>query len=154
MTPAELDPQKFIHGPDNRAFLGSGNNLFARSKVSELTIKLGEEKASLDKNGGLDVDVYTWKLLIVPRKGTQRFSTNGDSGAAIFDIRGYVVGIVTASNGVTDDGRACWRGIPDKGSSHPRQLTKAEETGVTFAAPIKWVLDDIQDFTGQRVRLA
>ncbi|KAI1815448.1 hypothetical protein GGS20DRAFT_584422 [Poronia punctata] len=79
-----------------------------------------------------------------------------NSGAAVFDGLDQVVGLVTASNGVPDDDRESWRGVPDNGSSSQRRLRRFEDrniapqdaeeataaaklpkgTGVTFAAPI------------------
>ncbi|TRX93636.1 hypothetical protein FHL15_005608 [Xylaria flabelliformis] len=168
----ELDPNKFIRGPDNRVFLGPNekfvppdissheNTLQLRSPNDEgnfksytvgkrgvatgLTFgkKSGIEAVVRRPGAGLDGDVYTWEFLIVPERGTKRFSDKGDSGSAIFDINGYVVGIVTASNGVADV------------TSTSEEVKLREETDITFAAPIKCVLDDIQDFTGQQPRLA
>ncbi|TGJ79857.1 hypothetical protein E0Z10_g8918 [Xylaria hypoxylon] len=115
---------------------------------------------------------YSWEMLIVPEESSY-FSQAGDSGSAVVDNLGCVVAIVTASN---KGDPIQWRGVPDKGSSSPlcvRDLkdqgvapqdadeTPASEivniprgTDVTFATPIQWVLDDIEDFTGQKPRLA
>ncbi|KAI1126683.1 hypothetical protein F5Y10DRAFT_293472 [Nemania abortiva] len=128
---------------------------------------------------GEDKDVFTWELLIIPRYRPlgyvdvgDRFSYKGDSGSAIFDGCGTIVGIVTAGNGSCD-----WRGVPDKQTSSSREYRKLEAglniapqdadktptservempigTDITFAHPIKWVLDDIEEFTGQEVQLA
>ncbi|KAI0543315.1 hypothetical protein F4679DRAFT_593311 [Xylaria curta] len=168
----ELDPNKFIRSPDNRVFCGFKNKIMPPG-VCELTLQLrhkdevdlqscntvakrgattgltfgkrsGIEAVVRHPGAGLDGDVYTWELLIVPEMGSNSFSKEGDSGSAIFDVDdGYVVGIVTGSNGVADETPA----------SKMVKWSK-ETTDVTFAAPIKWVLDDIQDFTGQQVRLA
>ncbi|KAI0532351.1 hypothetical protein GGR58DRAFT_517784 [Xylaria digitata] len=166
----ELDPKKFIRGLDNRVFIGSGVNKFQNNGAPECTLGLRHEDEvepesyTVAKRGattGLTVgtksgieavvrqpskdlagDVYSWELLIVPENGANRFSAKGDSGAAIFNTNGCVVGIVTASNGVTDETPAS-------------EMAKLPEgTDITFAAPIKWVLDDIQDFTGEQPRLA
>ncbi|KAI1738731.1 hypothetical protein F4680DRAFT_449845 [Xylaria scruposa] len=166
----EVNPDKFIRGPDNRVLLGlttefrtvdefertlklrhedevdlqSYYTVAKRGATTGLTFgtKSGVEAVVRQPGAGLDEDVYTWELLIVPEEGTKQFSAKGDSGSAIFDIRGHVVGIVTASNGVADE-------------TPTSEVVKfPEETDVTFAAPIKWVLEDIQDFTGQQVRLA
>lgn len=130
----ELDPKKFIHSPDNRTCLGFGTNILKVGDVFEYTLQLRQEdevhrefykvakrgattgltfgtKSGIEAvvrqpGGGLNGDVYTWELIIVPQKGAQRFSDKGDSGSAIFNVAGYVVGIVTASNGVTNDDRA------------------------------------------------
>ncbi|KAJ2998337.1 hypothetical protein NUW58_g352 [Xylaria curta] len=182
----ELDPKKFIRGPDNKVFLGFEENKFKPSDIFETTLRLKHEDEvdlksyTVAKRGvttgltfgtksgieavvrqpgqGLDGDVYTSELLIVPEKGAKRFSHKGDSGSAIFDAYGYVVGIVTASNGVTDDGRASWRYAPEPQDADetaaPEMVKLPEGTDITFAAPIKWVLEDIQDFTGQQPRLA
>ncbi|KAI0854597.1 hypothetical protein F4860DRAFT_520691 [Xylaria cubensis] len=167
----ELDPNKFIRGPDNRVFLGNKefgppdsssreNTLQLTSRNNEVNLKSftvakrgvatgltfgtksGIEAVVRRPGAGLDGDVYTWELLIVPEKGAKRFSDNGDSGSAIFDFSGRVIGIATASNGVADV------------TSTSDVVKLREGTDITFAAPIKWVLDDIQDFTGQQPRLA
>ncbi|KAI0106192.1 hypothetical protein GGR51DRAFT_548822 [Nemania sp. FL0031] len=116
---------------------------------------------------GEDKDVFTWELLIIPGSGPRgkgnvadRFSQEGDSGSAIFDASGTIVGIVVAGNASGD-----WRGVPDKQTSSSREYKKlkgglniapqdADKTDITFAHPIKWVLDDIEEFTGQKVQLA
>ncbi|KAJ3552854.1 hypothetical protein NPX13_g11017 [Xylaria arbuscula] len=124
---------------------------------------------------GITSDVYTWEMVIVPEDKVDRFSAKGDSGAIIFDEFSRVVAMVTGSNGAHDDGRAPWGGVSDKDSpsknpksfgEHNNELKDADKasasdipesgkgTEVTFASPIQWILDDIQDFTGQRVRLA
>ncbi|KAJ2989906.1 hypothetical protein NUW58_g3227 [Xylaria curta] len=116
---------------------------------------------------------YSWEMLIVPEEGTSYFSQGGDSGSAVFNHMGQVVAIVTASN---EGDPIEWRGVPNESSSSPLRVqhfkdqgvapqdaddTPASEivniprgTDVTFAAPIQWVLDDIEDFTGQKPRLA
>ncbi|KAI0467472.1 hypothetical protein F4859DRAFT_518168 [Xylaria cf. heliscus] len=128
---------------------------------------------------GEDKDVFAWELLIIPGSGPRgevnvadRFSYKGDSGSAIFDSSGTIVGIVTAGNGSGD-----WRGVPDKQTSSSREYRKLKGglniapqdadktptservgmpigTDITFAHPIKWVSDDIEEFTGQKVQLA
>ncbi|KAJ8129167.1 hypothetical protein O1611_g4464 [Lasiodiplodia mahajangana] len=116
---------------------------------------------------------YSWEMLIVPEEGASYFSQPGDSGSAVFNNMGEVVAIVTASN---EDDPIQWRGVPDEGSSSPLRVRHFKDQGVapqdadeppasetvniprgidiTFAAPIQWVLDDIEDFTGQKPRLA
>jgi hypothetical protein len=116
---------------------------------------------------------YSWEMLIVPEEGDSYFSKAGDSGSAVFDEIGNVIAIVTASN---NNDPIQWRGVPDKGSSTPLRArhfkdqgvapqdadeTLASEivniprgTDVTFTARIERVLDDIEDFTGQKPRLA
>lgn len=112
-------------------------------------------------------------MLTVPKEGASYFSRSGDSGSAVFDKVGYVVAIATASN---QSDPMQWRGVPDKGSSSPLRVRHFKDQGVapqdadetpaseivniprgtyvTFAAPIQWVLDDIEDFTGQKPLLA
>ncbi|KAI1144696.1 hypothetical protein F4825DRAFT_445706 [Nemania diffusa] len=120
-----------------------------------------------------DLAEYSWEMLIVPEDGASYFSQCGDSGSAVFDNMGQVVAIVTASN---KGDPIQWRGVPDKGSSSLLRVRHFKDQGVapqnadetptseivdiprgtdvTFAAPIQWVLDDIEDFTGQKPRLA
>ncbi|KAI6084290.1 hypothetical protein F4821DRAFT_176193 [Hypoxylon rubiginosum] len=65
------------------------------------------------------------------------FSDKGDSGSSIFDMQGRVVGLLNGrGDGTPDDDQALW------GSD------------VTFATPIRWVLEDIKRFTGLEPRLA
>ncbi|KAI1288944.1 hypothetical protein F5Y03DRAFT_388951 [Xylaria venustula] len=200
----ELDLKNFSSSPNNIVVLGPHENKsFKAYKRGEMRLKLnpkhrvncksyavakrgartgltfgktsGIEAVTRAPGEGLAGDVYTWEMLIVPEDGAQYFSQKGDSGSAVFNVAGEVVAIVTASNGVANNGETSWRGVPDEGSSNPRRLRKfgqditgqdIEETpsservklpegiAITFAAPIKWVLDDIQDFTGLNPRLA
>ncbi|XXH03970.1 Omega-amidase nit3 [Hypoxylon texense] len=122
-------------------------------------------------------DFYCWEMLIVPfPRHSSGFSRKGDSGACVFDFQGRVVGLLTGSSKVKSDTGRPWRGIPTiKGDSAKEQRLKKypgkdilpetaaetagmeswpEETDVSFATPIQWVLDDIEDFTGLRARLA
>ncbi|KAI1131893.1 hypothetical protein F5Y10DRAFT_285376 [Nemania abortiva] len=116
---------------------------------------------------------YSWEMLIVPEEGASYFSQAGDSGSAVFNRSGQVVAIVTASN---KGDPIQWRCVPDKGSSSPLRVRHSKDQGVapqdadetpaskivniprgtnvTFAAPIQWVLDDIEDFTRKKPRLA
>ncbi|KAI0396859.1 hypothetical protein F5Y17DRAFT_471735 [Xylariaceae sp. FL0594] len=180
----ELDREKFANKPDNRVFLGFSNKKYRTERTLELpdhnspaecrpivVVKRGATTgltygtlsgidAVVRRPGdGLVGEVYTWDLLIVPKMGTDRFSHNGDSGAAIFDGADQVVGIVTASTGVPND-RASWRGNHNHGSSSPRREAASKavklppKTDITFAAPIDWVVDDIEVFTGKKLRLA
>ncbi|KAI1173392.1 hypothetical protein F4777DRAFT_580970 [Nemania sp. FL0916] len=104
--------------------------------------------------------------LIAARKKAWYFSQAGDSGSAVFNNLGHVVAIATASN---DSDPIQWRGVLDEGLSSPLRArhfkdqgiatqdadeTPASETvrlpkgmAITFAAPIQWVLSDIEDFT-------
>ena len=165
----QLDPSKFTR-LDNRVFIGFEEDLFYNQGFEQILHLRHEDEVSLQpsydvakrgattgltlgiKSGieavvrrpgyGLDGgDIFTWEILIVPEHDPGRFSKAGDSGAAVFDSTKHVVGIITGSNGVQNDGSTTWRGV-------------SKGTDVTFVAPIKWVLDDIQDFTGQKVRLA
>ncbi|KAI0435507.1 hypothetical protein F4803DRAFT_557932 [Xylaria telfairii] len=153
-----------------------------RGATTGLTVgKMSGIEAVVRRPGhGEDGDGFTWELLIIPEIGApgdvnvppERFSYKGDSGSAIFDGSGTVVGIVTAG---TDSG--VWRGVPGKQTSSSLESRKLEGglniepqdadktptserveipigTDVTFAQPIKWVLDDIEEFTGQKVQLA
>ncbi|KAI1812312.1 hypothetical protein GGS20DRAFT_591815 [Poronia punctata] len=160
----KLDSKKFPRAPDNTVYLGPLSTF--RDRTDELALMLRDktmdvfESLVVAKRGartgltegtksrieavvrhpgdGLDEDVYTWEYLIVPKPGTDHFSAPGDSGSAIFDFAGRVVGIVTASSAIPADEAV--------------ELPKG--THITFAAPIEWVMDDIQDFTGKQVRLA
>ncbi|KAI1366397.1 hypothetical protein F5Y08DRAFT_351574 [Xylaria arbuscula] len=201
----ELDPTKFNHLDNRVFLRDSApENRFRKRLGPEFTLQLSIESETgfyssypvvkrgastgltLGTKSGVDAvirqpgygqnnDVYSWEMVIVPEDTAEEFSAKGDSGAIIFDDNGRVVAMVTGSNGIQNDGRAPWRGVPDKGSSsqnpksfedHNDELKDADGpsafdipesrkgTEVTFASPIEWILDDIQDFTGQRVQLA
>ncbi|KAI1186473.1 hypothetical protein F5B17DRAFT_431564 [Nemania serpens] len=110
----------------------SGLTLGTLSSIEAVVRRLSCDKAS----------AYTWEMLIVPGKKSTRFSDDGDSGACVFNLAGYVVGMVVGSS---DDGLDADLG---------RKRERDEEADVTFAAPIQWVLDDIREFTGLEPRLA
>ncbi|KAI8946721.1 hypothetical protein F4801DRAFT_583133 [Xylaria longipes] len=114
-----------------------------------------------------------WELLIAPLGGKGKFSTNGDSGSCIFDKNGQVIGMVVGSNQVNVPDNTPWRGIASV-DGDPRVLKKHsggqvapekavdskgkmgqwdDATDITFAAPIDWIFDDIQDLTGFKPRL-
>jgi hypothetical protein len=121
---------------------------------------------------------YAWEMLIVPSNRASVFTKKGDSGSSIFDYEGRIVGLVTGSNivkpdnnkeqyrgipvvkGVRDDERVLkqWSGEKPSPEAAKAATEKLETwdigTDITFATPIEWVLDDIQDFTGHKARLA
>lgn len=106
---------------------------------------------------------FAWEMLIVPSSKERKFSKKGDSGSIIFDLNGAVVGLV---NGSTADPPETWRGItelkkypggtvrPEDAEEGPNLATWPDGTDITFATPIRWVLDDIARFTGLEPRLA
>ncbi|KAI0553360.1 hypothetical protein F4679DRAFT_580580 [Xylaria curta] len=200
----ELNPDKFVNGPENKVFIGSRPELTHISKrILEngfLSLVLGDEVEALGRHGivgkrgsrtgltfgtksGIEAvirhpsadgeDVYAWEMLIVPEPKYEKFSDRGDSGAAIFDSRGRVIGLVTGSTDARPEDD--WRGVCEYGTSNSRKKRypggytypeDADNTAkddlaklpngvdITFAAPIQWVLEDIQDFTGLQARLA
>ncbi|GAW18663.1 hypothetical protein ANO14919_081440 [Xylariales sp. No.14919] len=154
----ELDPKKFTRSPDNSEDeLEPWYSVAKRGAATGLTIgtNSGIDAVVRRPGYGLDGDAYTWELLIVPEK-VDKFSDTGDSGSALFNTYGHVVGIVTGSNGVKNDGGK-FEGhnvVPQDADEEIPASKRVKGTDITFAAPIKWVLDDIQDFTGQQVRLA
>ncbi|KAI1288187.1 hypothetical protein F5Y03DRAFT_404957 [Xylaria venustula] len=97
---------------------------------------------------------YSWEMLIVPEERASYFSQKGDSGSAVFNNMGHVFAIATASTAYDP---MEWRGGPDKETDETPSseiVNKRRGTDVTFATPIQWVLDDIEEFTGQKPRLA
>ncbi|TGJ83882.1 hypothetical protein E0Z10_g4893 [Xylaria hypoxylon] len=200
----ELNPEKFVNGPENKVFIGNGTKeTYMDGEILEngfLNLDLRDEDVlgkycRVGKRGsatgltfgtksGVEAvvrhpsadgkDVYAWEMLIVPERKYKRFSDRGDSGAAIFDSLGRIVGLVTASTDSRPNND--WRGICEPGPSNSRNLKsypggytypeEADETSnddmakfpngvdVTFAAPIQWVLEDIRNFTGLEPRLA
>ncbi|KAF2995434.1 hypothetical protein E8E14_002951 [Neopestalotiopsis sp. 37M] len=98
------------------------------------------------KNG---TSLYTWELLVIPEGEKTAFSRRGDSGSCVFDLEGRVVRVLVGSSGEDpDEGTTAWRGgLP--------MIWKAKNpVDVSFVSPIRWVLDDIQGFTGFRPRLS
>ncbi|KAI1765222.1 hypothetical protein GGR53DRAFT_465567 [Hypoxylon sp. FL1150] len=169
----ELDLTKFNGAPGNKVFIGNQYDptgslerfmengfLSLRLKPQDLQDLDPKEPMIVGKRGfktGLtygrtssieavvrhptskDGDHFAWEMLIVPvsRCDDARFSAPGDSGSCVFDMHGNVVGIVSGQTYETSgDGQRHWG------------------YDVTFATPIRWVLEDIQRFTGLEPRLA
>lgn len=180
----ELDLSKFPRAPDNKVALNlpdeksnplgfehrelslslpNADTTFPslvakRGITTRLTVgHLSAIEAVIRRPGhGEDKDVFAWEMLIIPEFDSlgdvdtpQRFSYEGDSGSAIFDASGTIVGMITAGNGSGD-----WRGKSADKAPTSERVEIPIGTDVTFAHPIKWVLDDIEEFTGQRVQLA
>ncbi|KAI1744056.1 hypothetical protein F4680DRAFT_469502 [Xylaria scruposa] len=193
----ELNPNKFVNGPENKVFIGR------RSKYTHildgilengfLSLVLGDEVEALGRHfsvgkrgsktgltfgtkSGIEAvvrhtsadgkDIYAREMLIVPKPECERFSARGDSAAVIFDFRGRVIGLVTGSIDARPEDD--WRGVCESRTSNSRMkgcpggytypedadntakddLAKLPDgVDITFAAPIQWVLEDIQDFT-------
>ncbi|KAI0502720.1 hypothetical protein F5B22DRAFT_632301 [Xylaria bambusicola] len=156
----ELDVRKFTLPPANKIFLGSPSVKYDElrlgltsepyTRVMPMCVsKIGQKSGLTDgiisgieavvrrpcRDGAVE---YSWEMLIVPENGASYFSEVGDSGSAVFNKKGQVVAIVTASNK--------GQGIAPQDADE----TIPRGTDVTFATPIQWVLDDIEDFTGQR----
>ncbi|KAI0865209.1 hypothetical protein F4860DRAFT_462686 [Xylaria cubensis] len=164
----ELDVRKFTLPPANTIFLGSSSveydnlnpklTLRPQSIVEPMQVSKIGQKTGLTHGitSGIEAVVrrpckdgpaeYSWEILIVPKTGASYFSQQGDSGSAVFNDLGHVVAIVTASNeGVARQ---------DADETPASEIVNIPRgTDVTFAAPIQWVLDDIEDFTGQKPRL-
>ncbi|TRX89539.1 hypothetical protein FHL15_009583 [Xylaria flabelliformis] len=165
----ELDVRKFTLPPANTIFRGPSSvepadidpelTLTPQIVVEPMEVfKMGQKTGlTCGMISGIEAVVrrpckdgpaeYSWEMLIIPEEGASYFSQNGDSGSAVFNSLGHVVAIVTASN----EGVA-----PQDADETPASETVniPRGTDVTFAAPIQWVLDDIEDFTGQKPRLA
>ncbi|KAI3319664.1 hypothetical protein HD806DRAFT_525330 [Xylariaceae sp. AK1471] len=92
-----------------------------------------------------------WELLIVPLGGKGHFSKGGDSGSCVFDEDGQVIGMVVGGNQVNPPDHRPWPGIGSQSKDVMKQWD--DGTNITFATPIDWVFDDIQDFTGFKPRL-
>ncbi|KAI0973709.1 hypothetical protein F4678DRAFT_459198 [Xylaria arbuscula] len=196
----ELDPTKFLKGPENKVFIGTRDVDFqTKDENGFLDLFLGDEEAfakgvivgkrgsatglTFGRISGIEAvlrtpglvgkDTSTFEMLIVPEKGYKKFSERGDSGSPIFDCFGQIIGMLVGSTDFRPEDT--WRGVCEPGSSNSRILKRfpgsnkspvadetskdelakfTEEMDVTFAAPIKWVLEDIQDFTGLQTRLA
>lgn len=99
--------------------------------------------------------------VLFPEKTTLKLSGNGDSRFRIFDCGGHVVGMVV-------DGTNHPKVNDRKREGHPRgrialdeaeitdaapSRTKVNSTGITFTTLIRWVLDDVEDFTGMKPQI-
>ncbi|RYO83035.1 hypothetical protein DL764_009522 [Monosporascus ibericus] len=106
-------------------------------------------------------DQLTWEMPIVPTKGYEKFSDGGDSGSSVFDSEGRVVGLVTGSTHEPrfKDGKRKKHAGDDTSPDTAEEVdatalgTKVDGTDITFASPIQWVLDDIEDFTGMKPQI-
>jgi hypothetical protein len=104
------------------------------------------------KNG---TSLYTWELLVIPEGEKTAFSRRGDSGSCVFDLEGPVVGILVGSSEEDSDKGNSIRPEDTTGTDGlPRLWKAANPVDVSFVSPIKWVLDNIQGFTGFRPRLS
>lgn len=96
-----------------------------------------------------------------PKKTTLKFSGNGDSRFRIFHCGGHAVGMVIGGTNhpKVNDGKV--EGQPGGGvaldeaevTGAAASRTKVDSTGITFTTPIRWVLDDIEDFTGVKPQI-
>ncbi|OTA61644.1 hypothetical protein K449DRAFT_445528 [Hypoxylon sp. EC38] len=121
-----------------------------------LTFGIRNEVEAIIRKPSRDLgDLYAWKMLIIPLEGD--FSAPGDSGSCIFNEWGEVIGLLTSSNG-----EDFWPEDPgQKVSPNEAAQTNVNELGckrtkgmdITFADPIQWVFDDIEEFTSRKVEL-
>ncbi|KAI1824239.1 hypothetical protein F4861DRAFT_507270 [Xylaria intraflava] len=165
----ELDPAKFLGAPENKVYIADGDMYLSDddgfrtlrqrdpgvSRSTKTVAKRGMQTGltrgtisgieAIVRHPALGATDYTRELVIVPDRKHDKFSGKGDSGACVFDINGYVVGLVVGS---TDGELETWQ----EGS--PGVKERRHETDVTFAAPIESVFADIRDFTGEEPQLA
>jgi hypothetical protein len=140
---------------------------------------VGEIEAILRTPNKKGEQKISWSLLVVsyPHETEQNksFSRPGDSGSCVFDHSGRVVGILDAGQISANLPRFSRRHkgvgstLPAKDSptspapdgfidfddsyDRKRREEEARKTDVSFVTPIHWVLDDIEEFTGLKVRL-
>ncbi|KAH8889429.1 hypothetical protein GQ53DRAFT_869811, partial [Thozetella sp. PMI_491] len=135
---------------------------------------VGEIEAILREPCAGAGEVISWALLIVSASRKtypgQPFSAHGDSGSGIFDLSGNLVGVLDAgqeSHEVRRCGKAYTEEEPklppigtpvtaaptdftgfDESYGLSRQETEKPAVDVTFATPMEWLLEDVEDFTG------
>ncbi|KAI0095723.1 hypothetical protein GGR51DRAFT_553863 [Nemania sp. FL0031] len=169
----ELDPDKFADQPENKVFVGCKRGFTTENGFLKLVLPKSpfefREYRHVAKRGattgltrgirsGIEAvirqpspsgEYIAWELLIVPEEKFKRFSDNGDSGSAVFSLHGEVIGLVTGSTYAEPE--------DESDLSNPQSSVRYpgdEWADVTFATPIQWVLEDIEDFTGLQARLA
>ncbi|PSR75950.1 hypothetical protein BD289DRAFT_457095 [Coniella lustricola] len=192
-----FDMDKFSHKPENKVVIDQSlrGHFLPRIKNNLLQLRLSdqdspsEKRSKVAKRGsrtgltmgtrssieavvrhpdvGSESECLAWEMLIIPPQGQDRFSANGDSGAAVFDTEGIIVGMVTASTREPADD---WRGVPGTRrtpTEHPGGNVLPQDApadadlprcpwgqDITFATPIEVILQDIERFTGLKPKLA
>ncbi|KAI1117150.1 hypothetical protein F5Y14DRAFT_457984 [Nemania sp. NC0429] len=178
----ELDPLQFKGGFENKMWMGCGPkkrvlhwippegefrtlrlDASTETSVAKRGMKTGLTSGAINGIEAVVRRPYTngdtvnaWQLLIVPDPEYTHFSERGDSGACIFDVHGVVVGMVIGGSGNKphgSDSQQLKEGNEYKLGEKERVEKRVQGISVTFAAPIQWVLDDIENFTGLKPRL-
>ncbi len=140
---------------------------------------VGEIEAIIRRPLSGEGEIISWALLIISA-GRKKypgdpFSEPGDSGSCIFDMSGRLVGMLDAgqqSSKVRRCGKAYTEPEPqlpptgtsgtaapegytdfDESYGAPRRETEARQVDVTFATPMDWLLQDVEDFTGLKAEI-
>ncbi|KAI1324739.1 hypothetical protein F5Y16DRAFT_380250 [Xylariaceae sp. FL0255] len=155
-----------------------------KGATTDLTLGVRSSIEAVVREPGQDGKLdHTWKLLVLPWHDSSHFTKPGDSGSAVFDTSGQVIGMVVGRTSVMKNDGKRWRGLPvssespDRGRVLKIHLGKEvspdeaptakgkdvhqldndrldnEHTDVTFVSPIEWVFKDIEEFTGRKPRM-
>ena len=99
-----------------------------RGRTTDLTWGLANEVMSVVRWYDHAVPSYEWCILASEKEHPRsQFSEHGDSGSAIFDIKGRVGGILTGGCG------------------------QAGLTDTTYATPFEWIMSDMERFLEEKV---
>ncbi|RYO83609.1 hypothetical protein DL766_006462 [Monosporascus sp. MC13-8B] len=163
ILPAEdTQAQVFLSGMPPEEYRQGTMVVGKRGARTGLTFGVKNEIEAVIRSPGCGLDdQLTWEMLIIPAEGYEKFSDGGDSGSSVFDLEGRVVGLVTGSTHEPrfKDGKRKKHPGDDTSPDTAEEgdatelSTEVDRTDITFASPIQWVLDDIEDFTGMKPQI-
>ncbi|RYP51684.1 hypothetical protein DL768_003082 [Monosporascus sp. mg162] len=165
----ELDLAKYSGPPENEVFLGLRGYAEMESHVSRLMLS-ELVKAHLPFSGILPAEYTQAQVFLsgMPSEEHIQFPMATKSSLTVetlvlpFSISKVVfVGLVTGSTHEPrfKDGKRKEHPGDDTSPDTAEEVdatalgTKVDGTDITFASPIQWVLDDIEDFTGMKLQI-